>query len=200
MSTGVVFGLVVMVVVLALVLTGWWGKVRLVLAGLILGALAVYVISQSGEDRELFQHCKSPPAQMTARQLATNGPGDNWHIILADYSIEQVEKKSYPLHGYIVPKDSLAASGQPPMTLYLSNYDIGKPSDLEPFLSQRTMDGYACSPKNNQITFSIHAHRDPSPDGGLTIGMLLLIAAGGSIVWGVKQARSKTVVRTFQVR
>jgi hypothetical protein len=131
----------------------------------------------ANEQRERFAHSKATPQRMTAAQLVTKGPGDNWHIILTEYVLRDPQlhsKVTKQIEADIVPKGGYAA-GQQIITLLKS---VDSKEEAEKFLAKKSIEGYYRRTGN---TLFFDASEGPPTD----YGMGLWQAAGFFLVSGV---------------
>lgn len=62
--------------------------------------------------KDKWAHSKAKPTKMSASQLCTKGPGNNWHIILTDYDLLEAEVRKRQLQAIIVPRGKKAVVGK----------------------------------------------------------------------------------------
>jgi hypothetical protein len=142
------------------------------------------------EESELMAHCNVKPQKITAAQLAKNGPGKNWHVLLTRYrmanpSVRTVKTKNtartYELSLDLIPVDKVTAGKK----LRLDYGSIKGQEEIPSIMGRPTLEAVAI-PRGNQIDVQIRALPTGNPKWMQDWGLGLLGVGVLGTLFGIK--------------
>lgn len=90
------------------------------------------------ESKERYLHSSARPVKVSAAQLCARGPGENWHILLTDYELQDPRIVRCQLTAQIVPKGRAA----PKRKLQLLKEGVSTKAEVQSILQRKTIEGF----------------------------------------------------------